>query len=136
MKLKEKYLKFEEKARRIAQECNIEIPKAFYRYGIYVCWKCNKEIIVFAWPKDGMWDDKDPQYLPIPKTIKNLGSQTVGAKYWINTCPYCQSVQGDFFLYNEPDGPFFGIDFENDTPISYMKDMLGIAEYAEHMGLI
>ncbi len=136
MTMKKSYIIFEEKAKQIAQECNVELPKTFYRHGIYRCWKCNREIIVFAWPKDGMCDEEKPKYLPIPKTIKNQGSITVGNKYWINTCPYCQSVQGDFYLYNEPDGPFFGIYCESVTQISYIRDMLSIAEYAEYIGLI
>jgi hypothetical protein len=41
--------------------------------------------------------------------VKFSYSKTVNARYWANTCEHCGALQGDFFLYNEPDGPFFGL---------------------------
>lgn len=29
-----------------------------------------------------------------------------------NHCNHCDALQGDFFLHNEPDGPFFSMDAE------------------------
>lgn len=68
---------------------------------------------MFEW-KSGLWGDKPIP--PIPKTIKYRYSKTVGNKYWANTCSYCNSLQGDFFLKCEPGGPFtFNVQRDDDT---------------------
>lgn len=134
------YLKFQAKARQIAQASNIDLPTTYYRYGICKCWKCKREILVFSWPRydmgDGIWDDSPPKVKPRPRTVQYRFSKTAGGTYWANTCPYCQSVQGDFFLHCEPDGPFFGIHITEDLPTAFDRDMLKIAEYASRIGLI
>lgn len=129
-------LRFQAKVKQVAKASNIELPTAYYRYGFCQCWKCKREIIVFAWPKDGMHDDSDPKVKPCPRTVQYRLSKTVDDKYWVNTCPYCQSIQGDFFLYSEPDGPFFAVDLEEDSPMAFDRDMLKIAEYAIQLGLL
>ncbi len=40
-------------------------------------------------------------------SFKLTYSRTVQGKYWANTCIHCNSLQGDFFNHNEPDGAFF-----------------------------
>ena len=129
------YLKFQAKAKKIAQAVGIELPSTYYRYGITKCWNCGREIIVFAWPKN-MWSDADPKLKPYPKTIQFRFSGTAGSKYWVNTCPYCEAIQGDFFLHSEPDGPFFGISIEEDSTEAFEEDMRRIAWYASVNGLI
>ena len=126
---KDTFIKFQRKARRIARKCNIELPKAYYRYGITVCWKCKKEIIVFAWPEDGL----KPGVKPYPRTIRYCYSRTMDSRYWANTCPYCGAIQGNFFLYMEPDGPFFGLNIEEDSIEAFKRDMLRIAFYAGYI---
>jgi hypothetical protein len=42
-----------------------------------------------------------------PRTLVLLSSG-ISAGTWANTCPYCGAVQGNWFLYHEPDGAFFG----------------------------
>lgn len=34
-------------------------------------------------------------------------SRTAGLTYWMNHCSGCGAKIGDFYLFNEPDGPFF-----------------------------
>ncbi|MBL8151643.1 MAG: hypothetical protein JNN15_17085, partial [Blastocatellia bacterium] len=70
------------------------------------------------------------------RTVQYRFSKTVGDKYWVNTCPYCESIQGDFFLYSEPDGPFFTVDLEEDSSVAFDRDMLKIAEYAVYISLL
>jgi hypothetical protein len=135
-KCKATYLKFQAKVKQVAKASNVELPAAYYRYGFCKCWKCKREIIVFAWPKDGMHDDSAPKVKPCPRTVQYRFSKTVGDKYWVNTCPYCQSIQGDFFLYGEPDGPFFAVNLEEDSPMAFDRDMLRIAEYVVQIGLL
>lgn len=127
-KCKINYSKFKEKANHTAKKNKLELPAAYYRYGICKCWKCKNEIIVFAWPKVGMNSSSDPQVIPRPKTVQFRFSKTAGHYYWVNTCPYCKSIQGDFFLYFEPDGPFFGINNMEDSPAAFEFDMMRIAE--------
>lgn len=130
------YPEFQRKVREVAQSNGLDLPTNYYRYGLCRCWKCKREIIVFAWPKDGLFDNAAPNILPRPKTIQYRFSKTVGEKYWVNTCPFCQSIQGDFFLHCEPEGPFFGIDIEEDTTTSFESDLMRIAVRAKHIGLL
>jgi hypothetical protein len=32
-----------------------------------------------------------------------------GSWVYLNRCPACEAIQGDFYLHLEPDGPFFGL---------------------------
>lgn len=130
------YSRFQVKVRQIAKASGIELPKMYYRYGFCKCWKCKREIVVFAWPKDGMHNNSAPKVNPPPRTVQYRFSKTVGDKYWVNTCPYCQSIQGDFFLYSEPDGPFFALDCEEDSPAAFERDLLKIAMYAVQIQLL
>lgn len=124
------YSRFQAKVRQIAKASNVELPTAYYRYGLTGCWKCKQEILVFTWPKNDEWSDSAPGIKPFPQTIQYRFSKTVGHKYWANTCPYCHSIQGDFFLHQEPAGPFFGVEIEEDSPTAFDADMLQIAQYA------
>ena len=130
------YLKFRKKAEKIAKISNLKLPKTYYRYGICRCWKCKREIIVFAWPKDGLHDNRAPKHKPIPRTIQYRFSKTIGSKYWVNICPHCQSIQGDFFLHHDPDGPFFGVSIEEDSQTAFERDMMKIAQYATLIGIL
>ncbi len=130
------YLKFQAKAKQIAKANNIELPKAYYRYGITTCWKCKRVIIVFTWPEKEFYVNSVPKVKPYPRTIQYRYSRSIGEKYWVNTCPYCHSIQGDFFLYMEPEGPFFALHIEEDSPEAFKKDLMKIALYAAEMGMI
>lgn len=132
------YSKFKDKANHVAKASRIELPAEYYRYSFCRCWKCTREIIVFAWPKKEMHSDLAPKLKPHPRTIQYRFSKTVGGKYWVNTCPYCQAIQGDFFLYSEPDSPFFALNFEEkeDSSTKFNKDMIKIAVYALQIGLL
>ncbi len=135
-KCKEIFVKFQKKAQMTAQKCNIELPKNYYRYGITTCWKCKREIIVFAWPRDELHSKNEPKVKPYPKTIKYYYSRTINAKYWVNTCSYCGAIQGDYYLYMEPDGPFFGAHIRKDSLKAFREDMLHIAFYMDYCGLL
>jgi len=65
---------------------------------LYECWKCKKEILVFSWPKTKWEEHKPPKVEPIPRTIQYRYSKTARSHYWVNTCPYCKCIQGDWFL--------------------------------------
>ena len=95
-----------EKAKNLCEEIGIDLPKTYYRYGFVKCWKCEKEIIVFAWPKDSLHSDDAPRVKPIPKTIVARFSNSIDDNYWVNSCPHCNNIQGDFFMYMEPDALF------------------------------
>jgi len=72
------------------------------------CWKCGKETTVWTWRGHSLWPDKLPEGEAVPAEL-SLGSTVVpDHQYWLNRCSHCGRVQGDFYLYMEPDGPFFG----------------------------
>lgn len=127
------YKKFIDKVNAIANRNNIELPKAYYRYGLHNCWnwKCNNEMIVFTWPNNGVWSS--PPKIKPPRTLQfrysHIGSPAVpvGHVCWVNTCPKCNSVQGD--LSSKPEGAFFGTYVEEDSPEAFRKDMMSIANH-------
>ncbi|MHB9131913.1 MAG: competence protein CoiA family protein [Armatimonadota bacterium] len=130
------YRKFWTKAKIIAERMRITLPTSYYRYGICDCWRCGKEILVFLWPKDGLHDAKTPSGMPMPKTIQLRYSKMAHGEYWVNTCPFCNSIQGDFFLYMEPDSPFFGTHISGESPEDFKHDMMKIAFLAYSLGLL
>ena len=133
---KEAKARFQVKVKEIAKQTGIELPIHYYRYGFCKCWKCKREIIVFAWPKASEWDISAPKVEPIPRTIQYRYSNTVGGKYWVNTCPLCKSIQGDWHLFSEPDGPFFGLHCKENSQEAYHKDRQYIVGYAIYNGAL
>ena len=127
---------FQVKVNEIAKQTGIKLPDRYYRYGFCECWRCKREIIVYAWPKASEWDNSAPKMKPIPQTIQYRYSKTVGDKYWVNTCPRCNSIQGDWPLFCEPDGPFFGIRCEENSQGAYYKDMQRIVGHAVYNGVL
>jgi len=114
-----------DKLQTISIKTGIKIPNSFYRTSYYKCWKCEKEILVFAWPKNLSHKlAKDKQK---PKTIQYRYSKMAREKYWANTCPYCNALQGDFFLFSEPDSPLFGFECGEDTKEDFEEDILKLA---------
>ncbi len=128
--------RFHVKVNNVAKQTDVELPNHYYRYGFCECWKCKREIIVFAWPKASEWDNSAPKVKPIPRTIQYRYSKTVSGKYWANTCPRCNSIQGDWFLFSDPDGPFFGIRCEKNSQDAYNMDMQNIIGYAVYNGML
>lgn len=120
--------RFKEELKRVSRETRVNVPHSYYRTAVEGCWKCGKDILVFAWP--GATSDKEPE-IPRPRTLERRYTKMSESTYWANTCPYCNSVQGAFFLHHEPDGPFFAVSCEEeymkDTPESFKNDMHTIA---------
>lgn len=110
------------------------------------CWKCHKNTKVYAVGalSDNIIDldrptvsvQKDTGYDlqlwalndEIPKKIREELSTKFGCKfkysytekrnYFANVCSHCDSLQGNFFLYNEPDSPF---GYMNDSELTLYK---------------
>ncbi|KAJ79744.1 hypothetical protein SAMN04487774_10840 [Enterococcus faecalis] len=99
------------------------------------CWKCNNRISVFAFGVNSsnvidilenrpidifketgydiqIWRISED----IPEKIREILTKDFGCKmkysktinevYFANVCPHCDSLQGDYFLYDEPASPF------------------------------
>lgn len=98
--------RFNATVRKISNDTHIGIPKSYYRYAPYKCWKCKKDIIVFWWPVEYR-DDVPieelcrPKETPIPKTIQYRFTKSSKIKKWCNVCPYCGQVQGNSFVYDD-----------------------------------
>ena len=78
-----------------------------YRSAKRRCWKCGESTVVWNWPGHVMWDDQEPPK-PIPSNVRWAYSGAAMGDYWANVCEHCGAVQGDWYLYMEPDRPFFG----------------------------
>jgi ssDNA-binding Zn-finger/Zn-ribbon topoisomerase 1 len=83
---------------------NVDWPKGGYRIGVQDCWNCGVTIPVFEWGA-GMHSTEEPPD-PRPRTIQYRYSNTVGSKYWANTCPKCNQIQGDWPLRKKREGAF------------------------------
>lgn len=121
---------FTDLVNKTSKEVGLKLPDNFgYRYAPYSCWKCDKEIVIFKWCHSHIEGEIETPPEPIPKTIQKRHTAMADEAYWANVCHYCDSVQGDFFLSNEPDSPFFSLhDIENNKD-SFEADMEGIADY-------
>lgn len=92
------------------------------------CWKCKKDTRVISLKFFNSYKSVEVFNNPIivyndnnlPTDVlkiiqerypfyKSKYSYTTQNSYIANTCEYCSSLQGDFYLYNEPDGAFFDI---------------------------
>jgi hypothetical protein len=74
---------------------------------------------VHTWRGKGLWtEDRPPD--PIPQTLQFRFSKTIGRQFWMNICPSCSQPQGDFFLYHEPDGAFWG---HHDEDLSWAEEI-------------
>lgn len=121
---------FKVKALQVAMNSKVPLPEAYYRYGLCGCYRCGREILVFTYPGHQSDPTSMPTHRPIPATLRFQFSKTVGSEYWMNTCPYCRASQGDFFLYHEPDGPFFAFDCGEETSEAFRVDIMQLAHYA------
>lgn len=76
-----------------------------------ICWKCGKVIDVYTWPGHTMYSQECPvEGRPASVQFRRTGDMAKGTGYWLNRCVNCDANQGDFGLYMEPDGPFFGLE--------------------------
>lgn len=121
---------FKKLIERISVESNIPIPEGYtYRYAPFECWKCNKEMLVFTWTEPLISGSINIPPDPRPITLKERYTSTSNQTYWANVCPQCDSVQGDFFVKNEPDSPLFVIQEVVDDKDAFHKDMEEMADY-------
>jgi len=111
-----------DKVDQLLNRWDIEWPQSHYTLGITECFRCKKQIPVFAWEAE-MWSSEPPPS-PKPRTVKHRFSKEARDKYWTNTCPGCGVLQGDFYLHG-PGGPF-GPTYERDTMLLRRAQALGI----------
>jgi len=90
---------YKDAVKRVSKQTNVVLPSnSYYKAMICECWKCKKDILVFSWPKTRWEQYKPPKVKPVPRTIQYRFSKTISSYYWVNTCPYCKNIQGDWFL--------------------------------------
>lgn len=149
-KCRERLAQFIEKTRDVADRCKIALPTSYYRYGLYPCYKCRKTVLAFDWPGRGLWPKTPPQQQPVPRSIQYRYVGCVNDKYWANTCPLCDAMQGDNYLFMEPGSPFMGADLSyrpevigeeaakvwRDGPDAFREDMLRLAFLADDNGYL
>lgn len=130
----QKFAKYLDKTAQIAEKTGIELPSDYYRYAPHSCWRCKKDILVFTWPERLPYEPRQPSKQPIPMSIRSVFSGMADRQYWANLCPYCHATQGDWFLFEEPDGPFFGLDCGEDTDEAFNRDLVRLAQLADYNG--
>ena len=101
------------------------------------CWLCKKEtrVVSFGVPYifDVVWSlALLPRLECIPYEIrkyildqginyKKKFSKTTGLYQLNNCCEHCDSLQGEFFLFNEPDSPFLPNTFEEMQELAFYR---------------
>jgi hypothetical protein len=86
------------------------IRENYYKRKTWTCWNCERAINVYMWPNAGFsivapysgWSVFEPRSKPKPETVKLRYSKTVKREYWVNVCQFCDAVQGDWFLQDDP----------------------------------
>jgi hypothetical protein len=117
----------------------LKIHPPLYMIGRKIgCWRCDSSMPVIALlaPKiDGTEDEvgilSGIDFIPkeilkfiqskVP-TFKLKYSKMAGKKYYVNNCPKCGVIYGDFFLQDEPGAPFFPED-EDAAEFLYIKEI-------------
>jgi hypothetical protein len=130
------FQRFQTKAAQVAKRANIELPTEYYRYALSPCWRCKKDILVFTWPGQRLHEKRQPSKQPLPKTVRYEFSKTVNGKYWANCCSHCRAIQGDWFLFAEPGGPFFGFNCYEDSAEAFHQDLMILAHLADYNGYL
>jgi len=133
---------------------NVRSNSYFIAQTIEPCWKCGEYTSVYGFilpaghetlePGDDEVEDEWSQYdqptiifyinnlLPaVEARIKAFSrhyhidfSKTIQSSYWMNHCEYCDTKQGDFMLYCEPEGAFYPID-------KHAASLIVLYEFAE-----
>lgn len=124
------YQQFQQQLARLAKPTGVVLPTAYYRATMARCWGCHRSILVFTWPGWGLHPTRAPRAAGRPHTVRQEYSATIRRRYWANTCPRCGRLQGDFPLYCEPDGAFFGFQCGADTPAAWQHDQHILAWFA------
>ncbi|MHB8137549.1 MAG: competence protein CoiA family protein [Smithellaceae bacterium] len=109
----QRFSNYSELIKKLSDKFKLNINMAEYGCGVTICWKCHNQIPVFL-----IEEVKANFY---PKTVKFMYSHTRKERYFANTCPICQSLQGDFYLNDEPDGPFFCLSCINEKSVDNLS---------------
>lgn len=117
-------------------EYTLRAPRYAVIQSRQVCWRCGHDTPVVGLlvpaEHEQLWIDDDPDLdewerpdsastvshvsrLPAPVLARlqaasphyRMGSSKAAGDYFINHCVECGAVQGDHFLYGEPEGAFF-----------------------------
>jgi Competence protein CoiA-like family len=96
-----------QQATDLARSLAVDFDPTIYEPGIATCYRCGKGTLVFAWRRGQLHETEAPPQ-PRPSVIELRFSRMAGHRYWANVCLHCHSLFGDWFLFAEPDGPFFG----------------------------
>jgi len=114
--------RYRNEAFSLALRLGIRLPRGFYRYQIVECWKCHNEILVYTWPGKRKWESRRPNcnHESMPKTIQEVTNKKTRRFYWANTCPVCESVQGDEHIH-------FHVTPQWDSPQAFIQDLREIA---------
>jgi hypothetical protein len=128
----EVFERFKKATSKIAKENGVTLPTEYFDYSYMNCWRCGKRIIVYRWP-DKIPKPKVGSFFR-PKSIQYRFSKTVNRKYWSNTCVYCHSLIGDWFLTKDPESPFgYWVDdyYDRANFISHLKENARQVSYLE-----
>jgi hypothetical protein len=116
---------------------SVTADSAFVACAPTTCWKCGGPIeVITIYCKTGAVDGQPLSSFCVssvtsvaPALSNELKrwphfrlsySRTAEEEYWANHCTHCDTLQGDFFLHNEPDGPFFSMDAQALTSIQLL----------------
>jgi hypothetical protein len=88
--------------RRIAalsERFGITYDTAHFKARPAQCWNCSEAILVFLWKEDQGRERQEP-WEPRPHTVQRRWSESHQTFFWVNTCPSCDRVQGDSYIFD------------------------------------
>jgi hypothetical protein len=105
-------------------------PGNTYLAEVETCFRCKEQILVYWWSGVPFAEEEPPK--PRPQTIQHRYSKKFGGSYWANTCPNCESIQGDNFLFLGPNPKFRNVPLRStrETRVATMKSA---TKFVDHM---
>jgi hypothetical protein len=105
-----------------------DASRAKFLAEVTTCWSCQEEIPVYWWAGVPFCDTEPP--MPRPRTVKFRKSKAYGGSYWANTCPGCNHVQGDNYVFLDAEAVINGLPLRQteETKGAFSNSATAIAE--------
>jgi hypothetical protein len=98
-------------------------PPLYLAHTMVSCWRCGAKMTALALIAPNVAEAAGEicilsEIAELPKAVLQFVgtrfpsfalrySKTAGSRYYVNTCPKCGVISGDFYLHSEPGAPFF-----------------------------
>lgn len=86
------------------------------------CPGCGMAILVYTWNDDLEMAMAEAEMWVVPPTLQYRYLDVERRSNWVNTCPCCKEIQGEYSRFNDAKWPFYRFRFhDDDTRTDYLK---------------